>query len=64
MKKAMEKLEGFLEIGGIRKDIVLLVISGIALILSLTGVLNFLGFDVAWVSIILCGIPRVFSETQ
>lgn len=61
MKKAMEKLEGFLEIGGIRKDIVLLVISGIALILSLTGVLNFLGFDVAWVSIILCGIPIILE---
>lgn len=31
MKLAMEKLEHFLELGGTKKDITLLVISGIAL---------------------------------
>lgn len=32
---AMEKLEHFLELGGTKKDITLLVISGIALIVSI-----------------------------
>ena len=35
MKLAMEKLEHFLELGGTKKDITLLVISGIALIISI-----------------------------
>lgn len=35
MKKAMKKLEEFLELGGIKKDITLLVIGGIALLLSI-----------------------------
>ena len=34
VKLAMEKLEHFLELGGTKKDITLLVISGIALIAS------------------------------
>lgn len=34
----MEKLEHLMEIGGTKKDIVLLVISGVATILSLLGV--------------------------
>ena len=37
MKKVMEKLEEFLELGGTKKDIVLLAISGVSLILSLTN---------------------------
>ena len=56
MQSHMEKLERLLEIGGIKKDIVLLVISGIAVLLSLFGVRPF-PFDMAWVAIILCGIP-------
>lgn len=35
MKRVMEKLEHLLKLGGIRKDIVLLVVSGIAVICSL-----------------------------
>lgn len=35
VKPAMEKLEHFLELGGTKKDITLLVISGIALIVSI-----------------------------
>ena len=35
VKQAMEKLEHFLELGGTKKDITLLVISGIALIVSI-----------------------------
>ncbi len=50
MKRAMEKLEGLLEIGGIRKDIVLLAISGIAVLCSLLKIQP-LPFDMAWVTI-------------
>ena len=35
MKNAVEKVESFLELGGIKKDIVLLIISGIALLISI-----------------------------
>ena len=38
MKSLMEKLEHLLELGGIKKDITLLVISGIGVLLSLLGV--------------------------
>ncbi len=57
MKKLMKKLEHLLEFGGTKKDIVLLIISGIALILSIAKVP--LPFDAAWVSIILCGVPII-----
>lgn len=56
----MKKLESLLEIGGVKKDITLLVISGIALILSLTGAIK-LPFDIAWVAIILCGVPIILE---
>ncbi len=45
--------------GGTKKDIVLLVISGIALVCSLCGVP--LPFDPAWAAIILCGVPIVLE---
>ena len=61
MKAFMEKLEHLLEIGGTKKDIAFLVISGIALICSLTGILDFLPFDIAWVAIILCGVPIILE---
>ena len=60
MNKFISKLEGFLELGGTKKDITLLVISGVSLILSLAG-LNPFPFDIAWVSIILCGIPIILE---
>ena len=56
MKAWMKRLESFLELGGTKKEIVLLVISGIALIISLTGFAPF-PFNIAWVAIILCGVP-------
>lgn len=59
MKKCMEKLEELLEIGGTRKDIILLCISGAALILSLLKVP--LPFNAAWIAIILCGIPIILE---
>lgn len=60
MKKAMEKLEHLLESGGIRKDIALLAISGIAVLCSLFGFQPF-PFDMAWVAIVLCGIPIILE---
>ena len=60
MKRVMERLEHLLEFGGIRKDIILLVISGVAVVCSL---LKFqpLPFDIAWVAIVLCGLPIVLE---
>ena len=60
MKKWMEKLEHFLELGGIRKDSILLIISGIAVIGSLVQ-WNPLPFDLAWIAIVLCGIPIILE---
>ena len=60
MKKAMKKLEEFLELGGIKKGITLLVIGGIALLLSIFHV-SPLPFDLAWISIILCGVPIILE---
>ena len=56
MKKLVKKAEAVLQWGGTKKDIVLLVLSGISLLLSLWGGLS-LPFDPAWVAILLCGIP-------
>lgn len=56
MKKLMERLERLLEFGGTKKEIVLLVLSSAAVICSLAGVQPF-PFDIAWVAIVLCGIP-------
>ena len=56
----MEKLEHLLELGGIKKDVTLLVISGIAVLLSLFGVRPF-PFDMAWVAILLCGVPIILE---
>lgn len=60
MRKITEKVEQFLELGGMKKDIVLLVISGISLLLSIFYVVP-LPFDIAWVAIILCGVPIVLE---
>lgn len=60
MKNLMHRLEHILEIGGIKKDILLLVISGIAVVCSLVKFQPFT-FDMAWVAIILCGIPIVLE---
>ncbi len=60
MKRAMERLEALLGLGGIRKDVVLLVISGAAVVCSLLG-LQPLPFDLAWIAIILCGIPIILE---
>lgn len=56
MKKIMSKLEYLLDIGGIKKDIILLAISGIALVLSFFDIPH-----IAWVAIILCGVPIILE---
>ena len=58
--KWTEKLEDFLELGGTRKEIILLVLSGIALLFSIFDMVP-LPFDPAWVAILLCGIPIILE---
>ena len=58
--KGIEKLEEFLELGGTKKDITLLVLSGIALLCSIFQFQPF-PFDIAWVAILLCGLPIVLE---
>ena len=60
MKKLIEFLEHLLEFGGMKKDIAFLAISGIALLLSLSGAVD-LPFDASWAAIILCGIPIILE---
>ena len=60
MKHLMEKLEQLLELGGIKKDVTFLVISSIAVICSLLK-WNQLPFDMAWVAIVLGGIPIILE---
>jgi heavy metal translocating P-type ATPase len=60
MKAFISKLESLLELGGTKKDIVLLLISGIALLISFFDLIP-LPFDVAWVAIVLCGIPIILE---
>lgn len=60
MNKVIEKVEYFLELGGTKKEVVILCISGLTLLLSLLKV-DFLPFDIAWVAIILCGVPIVLE---
>lgn len=57
----MDKLEELLEWGGVKKDITLLIISGIALLLSIFHAFPGLPFDISWVAIILCGIPIILE---
>lgn len=60
MDVLMKKIEEILELGGIKKDITLLVISGMALLMSILKV-DILPFDMAWFAIILCGIPIILE---
>lgn len=55
----MKKLEALLEWGGTKRDIAFLILSGAALLLSILKVFSELPFDIAWVSIILCGLPII-----
>lgn len=56
----MKTLQRFLDWGGVKKDITLLVVSGVALLASIFKLLP-LPFDSAWVAIVLCGIPIILE---
>lgn len=56
----MERLEALLAKGGIRKDVVLLLISGVSLVFSIFKVFPG-GFDMAWIAVVLCGIPIILE---
>ena len=60
MKKFMKQTEKILEFGGTKRDIIFLVISGIALLCSIFKIIP-LPFDAAWIAIILCGLPIIFE---
>ena len=60
MKKLTDKIEAFLEWGGTRREVVLLVISGAALLASIFELAP-LPFDPAWVAIVLCGVPIILE---
>ncbi len=56
----MKKLEYLLELGGMKRDIVFLILSGIAVLCSLLKIQPF-SFDMAWVAIVLCGLPIILE---
>lgn len=62
MKQLTGHLEKFLDWGGVKKDITLLVISGIALLLSIFNVFPDMPFDISWAAIILCGVPIILES--
>lgn len=59
IKNAMKRLESVLAIGGTKKDTLLLALSGVSLVLSLIGLP--MPVDIAWVAIILCGVPIILE---
>ena len=62
MKNLIGKLEDLLELGGTKKDITFLVISGIALLGSMILPESVdLPLDLSWIAIVLCGIPIILE---
>lgn len=59
MKKIIKKVESFKEWGGIKKDVICLIVSAVALILSIFDVFTFV--NPAWIAIILCGVPIILD---
>ena len=64
MKTARDRfasaIEAFLDLGGMKREIVCLVIGGISLLVSLFDLIP-LPFDAAWAAIILCGVPIILE---
>ncbi|HIZ06406.1 MAG TPA: cation-translocating P-type ATPase [Candidatus Eubacterium avistercoris] len=56
----MKKIEQFLEWGGVKKDIICLVIGGISLLISIFDLFS-LPFNAAWIAILLCGVPIILE---
>lgn len=59
----MQNLENFMEWGGTKKNIILLIISAISLLASIFKFRPF-PFDMAWIAIVLCGIPIIFEAVM
>ncbi len=59
MHAFLEKLDQFIEWGGIKKQIVFLILSGVFLVLDIAKVP--MPFPPAWVAILLCGVPIVLE---
>ena len=60
MKTFAKRLESLLELGGMKKDVIFLCISGAALVVSLFDLAQ-MPFDAAWVAIVLCGVPIILE---
>ncbi len=58
--KVLDKLEKILEWGGTKRDIIFLIVSGIALAISIFDLVP-LPFDAAWFAIVLCGVPIILE---
>ena len=52
----MARLEALLEWGGLKRDVIFLVLSALALAASIFDLVP-LPFDPAWIAIVLCGLP-------
>ena len=60
MKQILIKIQSFLELGGERKDVVFLILSGISLLCSMfCG--DIFPVDAAWIAVLLCGIPIILE---
>lgn len=60
MRRLAKKAEKIMQIGGIKKDIIFLIVSAVSLIISIFNLIP-LPFDAAWIAIILCGVPIVME---
>lgn len=60
MNKIIQKLEGIIDFGGTKKDVIFLVISGISLIISIFDLIP-LPFNASWIAIVLCGLPIILE---
>lgn len=56
----MKTIEKLMDWGGTKKDILFLVLGGIALLNSMLSVLP-LPFNSAWITVVLCGIPIILE---
>ncbi len=63
MEEIFERVEEILEWGGTKKQVVFFILSAISIALSLANIQP-LPFDIAWVAVLLCGIPILFEATE
>ena len=61
MGKLADRIEGILDYGGMKKSIIVLIISAVCLVASIALQDKDLLFDPAWVAVILCGIPIIIK---